>query len=299
MHRVVPIQYISLGFMVACLFSAAQADAAQTAPVTTLYWCPGQAGKEIQVKPGPGCTPLVEKKQDDQDEVKAGKEPIRIENLESEVTAFLQRYRQFLACCTSDSGATSLDDLDELRNQATHLLHQVLKTTSVASIAMSRTQALISQVAEARERLTLLKSRVEALGKSKDRLDVLDYEQAGRARRRIREEERAISKDFAPPARRSTAPTGTEIGGTAPTGSAIGKSAPTGTDIGKTAPTGSEIGNTPPTLGELVGTEAGPERNRENSLTTTEPVATGTVGSDIGSPSRTGPDIGDSNLNQR
>jgi hypothetical protein len=192
-----------------------------------------------------------------------------------------------------------LEDLDELRGQASHILEQVLKKTSVASIAMARTQALISQLAEARQRLALLKNRVEALDKSKDRLDELGYEQAGRERRRIQEEERSISKEFAPKTNRPNAPTGTDIGGAAPTGTDIGRSAPTGTDVGKTAPTGSEIGNTPPTLGELSGTESGPERNRENSLTTTQPVTPGKVGSDIGNSSPTGPDIGNSSLNER
>jgi hypothetical protein len=300
MDRMPVNKWAALGFALAFLFLAARADAAQTAPVTALYWCPGKAGNEIQVKPGPGCTPLVqEKKESAKGEPKAEREPIKTEQLESEVTAFLHRYRQFLACCASDPASTSVEDLDELRDQASHILEQVLKTTSVASVAMARTQALISQLAEARERLGLLKNRVEALGKAKDKLDELDYEQAGRERRRIQEEERSISKEFAPKKTRPNAPTGTDIGGTAPTGTGIGQSAPTGTDVGKTAPTGSEIGNTPPTLGELSGTEPGPERNRENSLTTTQPVTPGRVGSDIGNSSPTGPDIGNSSLNER
>ncbi len=300
MNRTSSAAGTKLGVVFVSVLLAAQAEAAQTAPVTTLYWCPGQAGNEIQVKPGPGCTPLVqEKKAGAQDESKAVREPIKTENLEREVTAFLQRYRQFLACCANDPGMTSLDDIEELRGQASHLLNQVLKTTSVASIAMSRTQALISQLAEARERLDLLKNRLEALSKSKERLNELGPEQAGRERRRIQEEERSISKDFSPKTNRPNAPTGTEIGGAAPTGTAIGQSAPTGTDVGKTAPTGSEIGTTPPTLGELAGTEAGPERNRENSLTTTQPVTPGKVGADIGSSSPTGPDIGNSSFNER
>ena len=291
---------MSLGFTLASLFLATYVEAAQTAPVTALYWCPGKAGNEIQVKPGPGCTPLVqEKKEGTKDDPEAAREPIKTEKLESEVTAFLQRYRQFLACCTSDPSTTSLEDLDELRGQASHILEQVLARTSVASIAMARTQAMISQLAEARERLTLLKNRVEALDKSKDRLDELGYEQAGRERRRIQEEERSISKEFSPKVIRPNAPTGTDIGGAAPTGTGIGQSAPTGADVGKTAPTGSEIGNTPPTLGELSGTESGPERNRENSLTTTQPVTPGRVGSDIGNSSPTGPEIGNSSLNER
>lgn len=290
---------ISVGFALASLLLVAHVKAAQTAPITTLYWCPGQAGNEIQVKPGPGCTPLVEKKQESQGEPKTERDPIKIEKLEGEVTEFLQRYRQFLACCASNPGTISLEDLDELRAQSSHILEQVLKTTSVASIAMSRTQALISQLAEARERLDLLRKRVEALDKSKERLGVLDYEQSGRERRKIEEEERSISKEFSPKTKQPNAPTGTDIGGAAPTGTGIGQSAPTGTDVGKTAPTGSEIGNTPPTLGELSGTESGPERNRENSLTTTQPVTSGRVGSDIGTPSPTGPDIGNSSLNER
>jgi hypothetical protein len=299
MTRLIANTRISLGFALVSMLFAPHIEAAQTAPVTTLYWCPGRAGNEIQVKPGPDCTPLIEKKQDDQDKTRSVREPIKTENLEGEVAAFLQRYRQFLACCTSDPATTSLEDVEELRGQASHILEQVLQTTSVASIAMSRTQALISQLAEARQRLVLLKHRVEALGKSKEKLDELDYEQAGRERRKIQEEERSISKEFLPAPRRPTAPTGTEIGGTAPTGTGIGQSAPTGTAVGKTAPTGSEIGTTPPTLGELSGTESGTERSRDNSLTTTQPVTSGKVGSDIGSSAPTGPDIGNSSLNER
>jgi hypothetical protein len=282
--------------------------AAETASVATLFWCPGRSGNELQVKPGPGCHLLVEEKKDDETDEKAATNTDRqrevptigSDQIESAVSSYLKEYRNFLACCAA---APDMDEAAQLEERASDLLRQVTHQVSAASIYMSRNQALIVPVAQARDELRALQKKYGRITDSKAKLDGLSYEEAGQERRKIQDMEDSLGREFSPKRRPSRAPTGADIGGSGPTGPSVGGPAPTGTGIGKSGPTGTAIGTPPPTLGELVDTPPGADRNRESSLTTTQPVSGGTVGPDIGNSSfnenaRTGPALGDSTQNR-
>lgn len=278
--------------------SATETGAVETKALTTLFWCPLKPGNELQVKPDPGCDPLVEeeKKPDEKKPIKKREvTPVKPENVEVTVSMFLKDYRNFLACCAQDP---DFDQLEELEARASALIKETMKNMSVASIYMSRNQALIVPVARARDDLRELKRRIGQLSDAKDRLEELNYERAGRERRKIQDAEDSLGREFVPRRGPSRAATGAEIGGTGPTGPEVGAAAPTGTTIGQSAPTGTGIGIQPPTLGELVDTPPGIERNRDNTLTLTNPVTTGTVGPSIGVTPPTGPEIGNSSSNR-
>jgi hypothetical protein len=282
--------------------------AAQSGAVATLFWCPNKPGSELQVRPGPGCHPLVEEKKDEQStdkqDGKSGRKiqefpTLKTDQIESAVSEYLKEYRSFMACCAA---APDLETAAALEDRASDLIRQTA-TQLGASIYMSRNQGLIVPVAQARDELRALQRKFGRINASKEKLELLDYEDAGKERRRIQEMEESAGREFSPKRDPSRAPTGADIGGSSPTGPAVGAPAPTGTNIGKTAPTGTAIGSPPPPLGELVDTVPGTERNRDNTLTTTQPVRGGTVGPDIGNSSfnenaRTGPALGDSSQNR-
>jgi hypothetical protein len=290
------------------------ADGADTAGVTTLYWCSGRSDGELQVKPGAGCQPLVQEKKDEPQHAKDAKDTkhkpkarelpaINPEHLEAEIVNYLKEYNEFLSCCATSPSPDQMDRIEDLEERASALIKQTANNLSLASIYMSRNQALIVPVARARDKLQALRSKSERITDSKETLEDLDYEQAGRERRRIQDMEESVSREFVPKREPSRAATGADIGRSGPTGPSVGSSAPTGPGIGSKAPTGTAIGTQPPTLGELVDTPPGMERNRDNSLTTTKPVTGGRVGADAGDSSfnnnaRTGPALGDSSFNR-
>jgi hypothetical protein len=263
----------------------------------------------LQLKPGPGCHPLVEEKKDDKTDQKTGGKGIerqedfptlKSDQIENAVRSYLKDYRNFLACCAA---APDIDEAAQLEERASDLLRQASSQLSAASIYMSRNQALIVPVAQARDDLRALQKKHGRIRDSKETIDRLSYEEAGQERRKIQDMEESLGHEFSPKRRPSRAPTGADIGGSGPTGPSVGASAPTGTGIGKSGSTGTAIGTPPPTLGELVDTPPGPDRNRDNSLTTTQPVSRGAVGPDIGNSSfnenaRTGPALGDSTQNR-
>jgi hypothetical protein len=288
------------------------AEAADSGGATTLYWCPGRSTGELQVKPLSGCQPLVQEKKDDPKDAKdAGIKPakprelpsVKPEQLETEITKYLEDYNDFLSCCATNLSAEQLEQIESLEDRASGLIKQTANAISVASLYLSRTQALIVPVARARDQLRALKSKHEHVTKSKTTLEDLDHEQAGRERRRIQDMEESIGRDFTATREPSRAATGADIGRSGATGPSVGASAPTGPGIGSKAATGTAIGIQPPTLGELVDTPPDMERNRDNSLTTTKPVTGGRVGQDAGDSSfnnnaRTGPALGESSFNR-
>jgi len=178
--------------------------------------------------------------------------PKKIGNLESTVTDFLQRYRQFLACCASD--LDSADQIKDLVREANKLLKGSDEAPGLGSVVTRtvRIRQMIVPLARARDRLRILKERLEQLDESKRALKTLDYERAGHERRNIQDEVRSVQREFRPTRQPTRARTGAEIGVTPNTGSRIGTSAPTGTGIGRTPPAGLGIGITPPS-----GTEIG------------------------------------------
>jgi hypothetical protein len=276
---------------------------ATSTTVDKLYWCPGMTGKEIQLTSQPGCSLLVvddkvKPKKDQKGVPRKPKErpPIKTDDLETAVGTFLQDYNQFLSCCAEDNSDSALEDIEDLLERSSHVLRQVLGKMQPSSLLLARNQSLIVSLVRARDRLHALESRIEQLDASYNKLDTLDYEAAGRARRDIREAEEAKKKDFQPVREPSRAPTGPDIGKSAPTGSAIGSGAPTGVDIGKPAPPGPEFGSTPPTMTEIL--DMPPGERPGGSLDTTTPLSTGKVGPAIGTTPATGPEIGSPGSNK-
>ena len=88
-----------------------------------LYWCPDQeADRQYSAKQGPGCVPLVEKKEtlatEQGGETPTDSKPPRdfkIENLQGDVSTFLNKYRHFLDCCKTD--LTELQQVEELGDE--------------------------------------------------------------------------------------------------------------------------------------------------------------------------------------
>jgi len=274
----------------------AQIQAADTTSLSALYWCAKRTGHELQLKPGPDCEPLVATKKET--EVEDGPDkanpPVKGTNLEKAVSNFLKDYREFLNCCASD--LSSFDDISKLEDQATVLIGQVVASLPPAAFLAVRNQGLVVPVIQARNKLQLLKIRLEQLDAAHTKMKSSDYEEAAKQRRILEEAERSITKEFRPNQEPARALTGTDIGRSGPTGADIGRSAPTGSDIGSSSRTGSHIGTTPPTLGEIAET---PLAERTGTpLSTTQPVIRGTVGPEIGTTPSTGSSIGDSPFNR-
>lgn len=301
------------------------ADAQSNKP-GAVYYCPDKTpDQRISGRPGPGCVPLVDKAEEAakaakrEDARKKGKEvterpPVRIENLEREITSFLGDYRKFLGCCVNAPG--SLETVEELDDRAAALLRDIqekgLTNMQTNQRGMTLSQ-LIAPVAQAKLDLGRLRKKLESLEEAKDKLDELDYETAGRERRRIQQEENAVLKDFRPTLPPEAARTGTGIGETTTPnkyGETLGDTTlrpATGTDIGTVVSPGSEQeGSLRPRAGlETQESTLKPRHGAENQDTTL-PSSIGFEGGtsqgptgESSTPTRAGPSIGDSSLNQR
>ena len=221
-------------------------EAAEPNPPAPLYWCPHRnLDQQYKTVPEPGCVPLVEEKKADQKERVERK--IKIENIQSEASAFLQRYRRYLDCCATDPD--TLEDLEDLEEYASDLL-RAIQQTGLANMSTSQRgftlSAIISPVAQARSDLRTLKKRLEQISVSKDKIETLDFEAAGRERLRIRESEESVKREFRPTRPADSAPTGTEIQDTTVPnrfGTTFGDTTlpnATGTDIGTVVSPGSD-----------------------------------------------------------
>jgi hypothetical protein len=233
-------------------------------------------------RPDADCTPFIEKKTKDEeapvDERKARPpRELKIENLQADVSRFLQEYRQFLDCCKSDPA--ELERVEELGDEVGDLLR--LAQTDLFSEQMKlrgmTLKEMIAPVASARRELSLLRKQLEQLGSLMEKRDASGYEEAGRDTILIQETEEALQKNVSPHQFPSGAKTGLEIGATPSAGKTIGKTPTSGTAIGAEGVTGPKIGVNPKT-----GREIG---------------ATGPTGFEIGATGRAGPDIGESTLN--
>jgi hypothetical protein len=257
-----------------------------------LYWCPDRpADQQIGATAEPGCRPLVDKKP--AADTKKPRAPIKIENFQAETSAFLQRYRRFLDCCASDLAA--FNQLEELEDQAADLLRAAEKGLFSEQMKLRgfTLRELIPPVARARDDLAVLKARLERLGASKEKLDTLGYEAAGRERRRLQGEEESLQKEFRPAKPPDSARTGTNITDTT-VPNRIGITSgdttlpnTTGTDAANsslTPSTGADIGVTPQTGPQITDTTL-PNRTGFETETSTLPK-------------RVGPNIGDSSLNK-
>ena len=227
-----------------------------------------------------GCVPLVEKKDPStSDDRTAGESTrqLKIENLQQEVTTFLQRYNQFLECCRTD--LAELRSVEELGNDVNDLLtmaqsglfseHMKLRGWTIAE--------LLPPVAKTRADLKRLHAKLEMIGDARTRLGQLDYEAAAKESRRIQELEDSIQKEFQHRALPAGPKTGTGIGASSAVGTSIGKTPRSGADIGAGGSQAGDIGATP-----RSGADIG---------------ASGPTGFDIGATGRAGADIGESRLN--
>jgi len=212
-------------------------------PPAPVYWCPDRtADRQITVTSEPGCTPLVDKEEEGQkvsgNEEKP-KDPIKIVNIQNEASKFVHRYRQFLDCCANK--VESIEDVEDLHEQASHILKSVQqkgiynstgfgigdnslgagneglgggpgKSPKLGTFARQYTLSeIVGTVARARDDLRKLKIRLEQVAESKLKVETLDYEAGGRERRRIEDEEDAISKEFRAKRPPASARTGMEI----------------------------------------------------------------------------------------
>jgi hypothetical protein len=313
-------------------------------PPAPIYWCPNRtADQRIATVPESGCSPLVS----DKDVPKPGakprphKDPIKIHEIQNEASRFAQKYRSFLDCCAGTIDA--LEDIDDLEDQADHILRSVQQkgvfnsagfgigsgpggtgggpgqSPKLGTFARQWTLSeIVGTVARARDDLRTLKKRLEQLGDAKDRLETLDYETAGRERRRISEEEAAIAKEFRGKKPPVSARTGMEIEQTTlPTriggdieSTTLGNSF--GADIGRTVSPYSDVReDLRPRRGQdIQDTDLphrfGPALGGGNTPPSNLPTSTGfEIGTPQGptgtstNPMRVGPSIGDSTLNER
>lgn len=222
------------------------------------------------------CLPLVEKK--DKPPVQKDRErEIRIENLQVEVTTFLNKYNQFLDCCKTD--LAELQTVEELGDEVGELLAmaQAGLFTEHMKLRGWTLRELIPPVAKARTDLKTLRVKLEEIGTARQKLGELDYEESSREAARLREVEESLDRDI----RSQPLPTGPK------TGTSIGASPSVGTAIGKTPRTGAQIG-----AEGVVGTDLGasPKAGRDIG-------ATGPTGFEIGATGRAGTNIGESRLN--
>lgn len=227
-----------------------------------------------------GCVPLVEKKDPSTaDGRKPSESPrqLKIDNLQHEVTTFLQKYNQFLECCRTD--LAELQSVEELGNDVNELLAMAQTGLFSEQIKLRgwTIAELLPPVAKARADLKRLHTRLEAIGNAQKQLDQLDYESAAKESRRIHDLEDSIQQDFQARSLPTGPKTGTDIGASSAVGTSIGKTPRSGADIGAGGSQAGDIGATPRS-GANIG-------------------ASGPTGFDIGATGRAGADIGDSRLN--
>jgi len=249
---------------------------------STIYWCPDRKGdQQYAAKLEPGCVALVEKKSADAQtgELPATKPPrdYNVEHLQSDVSAFLKKYRQFLECCKTD--VSELQQVEELGDEVGELLSSTQTHISNYSLASRGVmlREMIPTVAKARADLKRLRARLEQISESSNRKGAADFEEAGREARVMREIEDSIERDIKAPQLPGGPKTGTAIGVAPAAGPTIGKSPTTGTAIGSEGKTGQEIGMSPRNSSDIGGS--------------------GPTGFAIGGTGRAGPSIGESTFN--
>jgi hypothetical protein len=308
-------------------------------PPPPIYWCPNRTtDQQIATVQEPGCVPLVEKEKKKKEETaqegkKAEpKELIKVVEIQNEASKFAQRYRKFLDCCATESG--SLEEIDKLEDEATHILKSVQQKGIFNSAGQPSSAApgkggslgtfsrqwtlseIVGTVARARADLRKLRTRLEQLDEAKDKLDGMGYEAAGHERKRIQEEEQAIKQEFRSKMPPASARTGMEIQNTTiPTriGGDIENTTlkkDFGADIGYTVSPYSDVRESlrlkrGPDIKDIQHTTTPNEYGPAIQDTTLQP----SVGFEIGTPqgptgsstlpSKAGPSIGDSSLNNR
>ena len=259
--------------------------AATASAASPLYWCPDQkADRQYSAKEGPGCVPLVEKKEtratEQEGETPTSDKPPRdfkIENLQGDVSTFLNMYSHFLDCCKTD--LSELQQVEEMGDEVGDLLKSTQTNMSNHSMASRgiMLREMIPTVARARADLKKLRATLERISTSTNARASGDFEESGREAHAIREMEESIERDIRAP-KLSTGPkTGASIGSAPAAGPSIGKTPKTGNMIGAEGVTGQDIG--------------------ASSKSSHDIGSSGPAGFGIGATGRAGPLIGESNLN--
>ncbi len=272
-------------FMGGVTLTFSSITAATASAASPLYWCPDQkADRQYSADQGPGCVPLVEKKETQTAE-QEGETPTRnrtthdfkIENLQDDVSTFLSKYRHFLDCCKTD--LTELQQVEEMGNEVGDLLKSTQTNMSNHSMASRgiMLREMIPTVSKARADLKKLRATLERISTSTNARKSGDFETSGREANAIREMEESIERDIRAP-ELSTGPK---------TGASIGSAPTAGPSIGKTPTTGSRIGGEGVT-GQNIGVSSKNSHNIGSS---------GPAGFGIGATGRAGPSIGESTFN--
>ena len=267
----------------ALTFSGITATTASAA--SPLYWCPDRkADQQYSATTGPGCASLVEKKEtqiaEQEGETLTGDKPPRdfkVENLQGDVSTFLNKYRQFLDCCKTD--LSELQQVEEMGDEVGDLLKSTQTNMSNHSMASRgiMLREMIPPVDKARSDLKKLRATLERISTSTNARDSGDFEESGREAHAIREMEESIERDIRAP-KLSTGPkTGASIGSAPAAGPSIGKTPKTGNMIGAEGLTGQDIGASSKNSHDIGGS--------------------GPAGFEIGATGRAGPSLGESNLN--
>jgi len=274
-----------IGFMGEVILTFIDITAVTASAASPLYWCPDQkADRQYSAEQGPGCVPLVEKKEtqttEEEGEISTNDKPPRdfkIENLQSDVSTFLNKYRQFLDCCKTD--LTELQQVEEMGDEVGDLLKSTQANMSNHSMASRgiMLREMIPTVSRARADLKKLRATLERISTSTNTRDSEDFAASGREAHAIRELEESIERDIRAP-KLSTGPkTGASIGNAPAAGPSIGKTPKTGNTIGAEGVTGQDIG--------------------ASSKNSHDIGSTGPAGFAIGGTGRAGPSIGESTFN--
>ena len=268
---------------VALTFSGMTAAPASAASL--LYWCPDQqADRQYSAKQGPGCVPLVEKTETQATELEMNiptdKKPPRdfkVENLQGDVSTFLNKYRQFLECCKTD--LSELQQIEEMGDEVGDLLKSTQANMSNHSMASRgiMLREMIPTVARARADLKKLRATLQRISTSTNTRDAGDFEASGREAHAIREMEESIERDIRAPTLSTGPKTGAGIGNAPAAGPSIGNTPKTGNMIGAEGVTGQDIG--------------------ASSKYSHDIGSSGPAGFGIGATGRAGPLIGESTFN--
>ena len=272
-------------FLAGVVFTFSGIIAATASAASPLYWCPDQkADQQYSAKQGPGCVPLVEKEKtrtaEQEGETPAGEKPPRdfkVDNLQGDVSMFLNKYRDFLDCCKTD--LSELQQVEEMGDEVGDLLKSTqtkMSNHSMASRGIMLSE-LIPTVARVRADLKKLRATLERISTSTNSRNSGGFENSGQEAYSIREMEESIERDIRMP-KLSTGPkTGTSIGNAPAAGPSIGKTPKTGNTIGAEGVTGQNIG-APSKSSHDIG-------------------SSGPAGFRIGATGRAGPSIGESTFN--
>ncbi|MBX3325955.1 MAG: hypothetical protein U0223_16545 [Nitrospira sp.] len=173
------------------------------------------------------------------------RDPIKIVDLQNAASKFSDRYRTFVSCCLTDDDAPA--NIVDLIDEAAHILKAVQQKGIYNSAGFGKGQGataagagngtgngglgggpgvapklgtfarqftlseIVGTVARAREDLLRLYDRLERLNEAQRNLEEVDYENSGRARLRVQDEEEAIKREFQTKKPPSSAPTGMNI----------------------------------------------------------------------------------------